>query len=133
MTQNNSTSGVISSIGEGIYKVTAEVRIIGDDLMISIWGGTAPHIGSIAVSLPRPSLSNDLKTSSTSSVINIIGHKDEIVARMFSEKISSRFNKNAIATAGIHIDQIIDDQLSIIMNNISDLCKDIINKLESLI
>ncbi len=132
MTRNKNTE-IRSSIGTGIYMVTAEVKIIGNDLMISVWGGTAPHIGSISVSVPRPSLNDDTKISSTSSVINIIGHKDEIVARMFSEKLASIFNKNSIATAGIHIDQITDDQLSIIMKNIADLCNDIIVKLEILI
>ncbi len=133
MTQLDSSAVIKSSIGEGDCRVMAEVKIIGDDLMISVWGGTKPHIGSISVSLPRPGLSDNSKISSTSSVINIIGHKDEIVARMFSENIAARFNKNSIATAGIHIDQITDAQINIIMKNISDLCNDTIRKLETLI
>jgi len=133
MKQNDSTSTVRSSIGDGIFKVIAEVKIIGGDLMISVWGGTKPHIGSISVSVPRPGLKDGTRMSSTSSVINLIGHKDEVVARKFSEQLAAKFNRNAIATAGVHIDDITENQINIIMQNITDLCLDVINKLEEII
>ena len=133
MKQNVVTQEVRSSVGADIYKVVAEVKIIGDDLIISIWGGTKPHIGSISVSVPRPGLKDSTSMSSTSSVINLIGHKDEVVARKFSEQLAAKFNRNAIATAGIHIDDITENQINIIMHNITDLCLDVINKLEEII
>ena len=124
---------VRSSVGDGIFKVIAEVKIIGDDLMISVWGGTKPHIGSISVSVPRPGLQNNTTMSATSSIINLIGHKDEVVARKFSEQLAAKFNKNAIATAGIHIDDITENQINILMQNMTDLCRDIMIKLEGII
>ena len=124
---------VRSSVGDGIFKVIAEVKIIGDDLMISVWGGTKPHIGSISVSVPRPGLQDNTTMSATSSIINLIGHKDEVVARKFSEQLAAKFNKNAIATAGIHIDDITENQINIIMHNTTDLCLDLVNKLEEII
>ena len=133
MKQKDSTQTVRSSIGDGIFKVIAEVKIIGDDLMISVWGGTKPHIGSISVSVPRPGLKDGTSMSSTSSVINLIGHKDEVVARKFSEQLAAKFNRNAIATAGVHIDDITENQINIIMQNITALCLDVINKLGEII
>ena len=133
MKQNDSTQTVRSSIGDGIFKVTAEVKIIGDDLMISVWGGTKPHIGSISVSVPRPGLKDGTGMSSTSSVINLIGHKDEVIARKFSEQLAAKFNRNAIATAGVHIDDITENQINIIMHNTTDLCLELINRLEEII
>ena len=133
MKQKDSTQTVRSSIGDGIFKVIAEVKIIGDDLMISVWGGTKPHIGSISVSVPRPGLKDGISMSSTSSVINLIGHKDEVVARKFSEQLAAKFNRNAIATAGVHIDDITENQINIIMQNITALCLDVINKLGEII
>ncbi len=133
MNQNNVTQVVRSSVGEDIYKVVAEVKIIGDDLMISVWGGTKPHIGSISVSVPRPGLQDNTTMSATSSIINLIGHKDEVVARKFSEQLAAKFNKNAIATAGIHIDDITENQINILMQNMTDLCRDIMIKLEEII
>jgi len=133
MKQNDVTQAVRSSVGDDIYKVVAEVKIIGDDLIISVWGGTKPHIGSISVSVPRPGLKDSTSMSSTSSVINLIGHKDEVVARKFSEQLAAKFNRNAIATAGVHIDDITENQINIIMQNITALCLDVINKLEEII
>ena len=124
---------VRSSVGDGIFKVIAEVKIIGDDLMISVWGGTKPHIGSISVSVPRPGLQDNTTMSATSSIINLIGHKDEVVARKFSEQLAAKFNRNAIATAGVHIDDITENQINIIMQNITTLCLDVINKLGEII
>ena len=121
------------SVGDGIFKIIAEVKIIGDDLMISVWGGTKPHIGSISVSVPRPGLQGNTTMSATSSIINLIGHKDEVVARKFSEQLAAKFNKNAIATAGIHIDDITENQINILMQNMTDLCRDIMIKLEEII
>ena len=124
---------VRSSVGDGIFKVIAEVKIIGDDLIISVWGGTKPHIGSISVSVPRPGLQDNTTMSATSSIINLIGHKDEVVARKFSEQLAAKFNKNAIATAGIHIDDITENQINILMQNMKDLCRDIMIRLEKII
>ncbi len=133
MNQDCLPSQVRSSVGDGIFKVIAEVKIIGDDLMISVWGGTKPHIGSISVSVPRPSLQDNTIMSATSSIINLIGHKDEVVARKFSEQLAAKFNRNAIATAGVHIDDITENQINIIMQNITTLCLDVINKLGEII
>ena len=133
MNQDCLPSQVRSSVGEGIFKVIAEVKIIGDDLMISVWGGTKPHIGSISVSVPRPGLQDNTTMSATSSIINLIGHKDEVVARKFSEQLAAKFNRNAIATAGVHIDDITENQINIIMQNITTLCLDVINKLGEII
>ena len=133
MKKNDAAPKVRASVGDDIYKVVAEVNIIGDDLMISVWGGTKPHIGSISVSVPRPGLKDGTRMSSTSSVINLIGHKDEVVARKFSEQLAAKFNRNAIATAGVHIDDITENQINIIMQNITALCLDVINKLGEII
>jgi hypothetical protein len=130
---NDAAPKVRVSVGDDIYKVVAEVKIIGDDLLISVWGGTKPHIGSISVSVPRPGLKDGTRMSSTSSVINLIGHKDEVIARKFSEQLAAKFNRNAIATAGVHIDDITDNQINIIMQNITALCLDVINKMEEII
>lgn len=120
----------LSSTGDGKLRVSAEARRIGNDLLIAIWGGTRPHIGAVSVSVPRPSLADSSKTGSTSSVINLPGHKDEAVARMFSEKLAARFSTHCIATAGIHIDHITENEITAVMDNCAELCQIIIQKLE---
>ena len=100
----------------------AEARFIGEDILVSVWGGTKPHIGSVAVAQARPSLQDPRRTSATSSVINFPGHKDETVSRMFAERISSAMNCRCVATAGIHVDYASNNELSKILRNCEKLC-----------
>jgi hypothetical protein len=53
----------------GTFDVVANVRRIGPDLLVAIWGGEKPHIGAVAAAQPRPSLKDPAVTSATASVI----------------------------------------------------------------
>jgi hypothetical protein len=92
--------------GRGDYRVYAQGRLVGDDLVISIWGGNKPHVGTVAVALPRQSLREPEKVSSTSSVFTLLGHKEDVIAKEFSEKLSSALNRVVVVTVGIHQDRI---------------------------
>ncbi len=118
------------SSGENSFLLTARAQLIGRDILVSISGGTSPHIGSVVVSTPRKSLKNREKTSSTSSVVNIEGHKDEAIARMFSEKIASVFFRTTVAAAGFHIDNLNAEDIENVMSNAEKLCSKIIKILK---
>ena len=109
------------SCGSSPYKIEAEVRLVGLDLMVILYGGSEPHIGSIAVALPRPSLKNEKKMSSTSSVYNFLGHKDGVVAQKLSETLSAGLNKNVVVVAGIHIDKITERGIAKVLENCDKL------------
>ncbi len=49
------------SLGKGRYRIEAEAHCIGKDIIVAIWGGTGPHIGSVAAAVPRPSLEEPVK------------------------------------------------------------------------
>ena len=34
---------------EGEYDITASIRLIGQDVLVAIWGGEKPHIGAVAM------------------------------------------------------------------------------------
>jgi gallate decarboxylase subunit D len=121
---------ISAAAGRGKYRVTAEAKIIGIDIIVSIWGGTMPHIGSVAVAVPRPSLKTPGAMSATSSVVNYLGHKDETVSRYFSEKIAARLNSNCVAAAGIHIDRASSADIDKIKKNCGIVCAKIIKSLE---
>ena len=42
---------------KGDYPLEAAIRVIGEDLLIAVYGGTRPHIGAVGIAHPRPSLS----------------------------------------------------------------------------
>ncbi len=111
------------SFGSMPYTVHAEVRLLGADVLVILTGGTKPHIGSIAVGLPRPSLTNEEIVSSTSSVYNFLGHKDHVIAQRVTEMLSSRLNRNVVAVAGFHIDKISPEGISRVVENCDELAK----------
>lgn len=121
---------ITAESGRGKYCIMAQVQFIGEDILVSVWGGTKPHIGSVAVAQVRPSLKDPRRSSATSSVINLPGHKDDIVSRMFAERISSAMNTCCIATAGIHVDNASDEELSKILRNCAALCSRILTVLK---
>ena len=107
---NNTTQGRLwyATYGEGKYRVEARGILIGNDLIVAIYGGTTPHIGALAIAIPRPSLQDPNITSATSSVFTLVGHKDDIIARREAEELASRLNRVVVVLAGVHIDQTTD-------------------------
>ena len=111
------------------YRVAAEVFFVGADLLVILSGGDTPHIGSIAVALPRPSLADASKISSTSSVYNFVGHKDQAIAQRVSELLSAQLNKHVVVVAGFHIDAISTEGIAQVIENCDGLAQMILKEL----
>ena len=73
----------------GAYDLTASVRRIGDDVLVAIWGGEKPHIGAVAIAQPRPSLKDPQAISATASVICLVGHKEDDLAKAAAEILAA--------------------------------------------
>ena len=101
----------------GQYDLTASVRLIGDDLLVAVWGGEKPHIGAVAAAHPRPSLRDPNVTSSSASVICYSGHKEDVLAKNAAETLAAAFNTRAVVTAGIHWDNLSQEGLREIKRN----------------
>lgn len=99
------------------YPIHSLSILLGEDLLTCLWGGTKPHIGAIAVALPRPSLADATATSSTVSVLTMLGHKEDGLVKAVAEKLSARLKKNVVVTAGIHWDQLDEAAIREIENN----------------
>jgi len=109
------------------YQVVISAVPIGDDLVVLVWGGEKPHVGAVAVGVPRPSLENSEITSATTSVYALVGHKEDDLARMMAQKIASTLKRNVILTAGIHVDNISADGIEVIETN----CRKVLESLIS--
>jgi hypothetical protein len=105
------------SVGRGKHQVVLTAIITVDGLIISLLGGDRPHVGAMAVGIPRLSLKDPSKTSATTSVFTLVGHKDDEVARPAAERIAKILNQTVIVVAGIHIDQAEDEDIERIANN----------------
>ena len=111
------------------YRVEAEVLFLGADLLVVLSGGDKPHIGSIAVALPRPSLADPAKISSTASVYNFVGHKDQVIAQRVSEVLSAQLNRHVVVIAGFHVDNISTEGIAQVVENCDGLAQMILKEL----
>jgi len=118
--------------GRGSFRIHAHGRLVGEDLVISIWGGNRPHVGTVAIALPRKSLREPEKVSATSSVFTLLGHKEDIIAKEFSEKLSSALNKVVVVTVGIHQDRIDEQGIEKFIDNCDRACGEVLKMLAKL-
>ncbi|MCR4402046.1 MAG: hypothetical protein NUW12_04575 [Firmicutes bacterium] len=104
MSGGNSGAVYEISAGEGRFRLSLAATWAGNDLVVTITGGDAPHIGSVAVAVPRPSLRDPSVTSATASVITLVGHKDDELAKPIAEFMAARLKVAVVAVVGIHVD-----------------------------
>ena len=79
------------------------VMRLGPDAALVLTGGDRPHVGAVVCAEARPSLRGE-GASATSSVINRIGHKDEVPARRMAEAVAAATASAVSCTCGIHVD-----------------------------
>ena len=108
---------IVMTEGSMPYEVRAEVCQIGEDVVVLVSGGEKPHVGAVAVGIPRPSLEDPDVVSSTASVFALVGHKEDDVAKIIARKISALLNKNTVVTVGIHVDNINAEGIKLIQEN----------------
>ena len=113
---------------EGSYDLSASIRLIGQDVLVAIWGGEKPHIGAVAVAQPRPSLKDPDVTSASASVICLVGHKEDELAKAAAEILAATFNTHVVVTAGIHWDNLDSQGIQQIIQNSEVLVDRIVEK-----
>ncbi|MCB2229033.1 MAG: hypothetical protein KQH53_20325 [Desulfarculaceae bacterium] len=115
----------------GRYNLEASAVWIGPDLLVYVWGGEAPHIGSVAMATPRPSLADPARASSTASVFTYVGHKEDALAKGMAERLSAALEAKVVVTAGIHWDgldrtgigQVVDNSEALLALLLAELSK----------
>lgn len=106
-------------------EVRACMEKIGEDYCVQVGGGERPHIGCVVLATPRPSLLGDGTLSATSSVLNVVGHKDEEVCRYIAEEIAKKKNAITVCTGGIHMDHIAAEQIQELLNAVRELAEEL--------
>lgn len=116
-------------IGEKQYIVEAEVIICGKDLNVCIGGGEAHHIGASALAIPRKSLKNGENNSASVSVLCVVGHKEDELARKAAIELSTLFQCKVNVTVGMHIDNATKGDIQVLFENYIILLDEIKQKI----
>jgi len=112
-----------ASAGDGKLTITGTLTLTDGGGVLQLYGGTHEHIGSVTVSLPRPSLTDGDRTSVTSSVINLLSHKEELVGRPAAEMLAIALDRPIVCIAGIHIDGATNDELKLLTGFSEDVTR----------
>jgi hypothetical protein len=125
---SSSVKSVTVSVRKGKFKVNAAVHEMGPDILVALWGGTYPHVGAIGMAQVRQSLKSAEETSATSSVFTFLGHKEDLLAKPIAEEITRRLARNSVVVAGIHWDNLTDDEIETVQQLCRQLTERIIRK-----
>jgi hypothetical protein len=112
-------------------RIHGSVQKMGTDILVAIWGGDRPHIGAVGMATPRPSLRDPKQWSATSSNFTFVGHKEDSMVKMISEKLASQLRTNVVVTAGIHWDKIRSEDIDAIEKLSQKLSDLILTKIRS--
>ncbi len=115
---------------EGRFRIEGRIEEIGRDLLVSVRGGTRPHIGAIGMATPRPSLKDSKKWSATSSNFTFVGHKEDLLVKRISERMAAQLKRNVVVVAGIHWNGITSREIEIIEGLTEKLSARILKKLK---
>jgi hypothetical protein len=119
----------IISEKEHRFEVTAQASILGNDLLVILYGGTA-HVGAAAMAQPRPGISDPQQIGATSSVFTYVGHKEDVIAKSVSEELARSLNKKVVVVAGIHWDNLAPEEIRTIVNVCGKLTKKLISEVQ---
>jgi gallate decarboxylase subunit D len=98
----------------GEFRVMARVLALGPDCLVTVWGGTRPHVGAVGMAQFRPSLKDPQEPAATSSVFTFAGHKEDMLAKSMSEELATRLQRNTVVVAGMHWDGLTDSDIDIV-------------------
>jgi len=109
----------------GLFVGQREIKAIaiplGDDLCVAIFGGDVPHLGAVALAVSRKSLAEPGETGSSTSILTLTGHKEDVIVREVSSFLSSKLRKNVAVCCGIHLNNASSEQIAAIISGIEKL------------
>ena len=82
----------------------------------------------MAVAQPRPSLKDPAVTSSSASVICLVGHKEDELAKAAAEILAAALKTQVVVTAGIHWDNLSPEAIQRVVRNSEFLVDMILEK-----
>ena len=96
----------VSSGSENGYTLKGTIIFLDNGDVIVVVTGGRDHIGAVSLAVPRPSLLDHERLSATSSVLTMLGHKEDELVKYVSEKVAAAIGRNVVVIAGVHYDDL---------------------------
>jgi hypothetical protein len=108
------------------YTMTANISIIGKDMLIEITGGDSPHIGTVTT-LSKDTEIQTIRYPSHDGRF----HKDDVLAERIAKIIQQKLPGSCTITSGVHVNHISKKQIMVSGNMARDLGNQISNWLDT--
>ena len=118
-------SGICLEYGNGRTKLSLVANQVGDDWVISMFGGEA-HVGAVGVGVYDAT-----SGKASSSVITLAGHRDDRIAKEGAERFSKHTRSATVLIVGIHVENIAEKEISTIVKNSEHLLTMLLVKLKA--
>lgn len=115
-------------VGTGRTVVEAILHKTKEGVQVLLTGGTLPHIGAVVMALPRHSLKKDGSLSSDCFILPVPEHKDHIPAQSVAQSLAQAFEAPCVVTAGIHSDDMSEEEIKEILENTKILTEMMVTK-----
>jgi gallate decarboxylase subunit D len=132
MSQNNPVGPLRQlweSFGVDRHRVEALAIVCGADLVVALQGEMHHHIGATAMAVARPSLPDWSQVSSSASVLCVVGHKEDDLARSVALHLSAALERPVTVVAGLHVDNATDADVNILVENFDRVIEQLIARL----
>ena len=111
------------------YTINCTAIQMGKDFNISIYGGDIEHIGAVALGIPRQSLKDKNKISSSVSLLTVLGHKEDVIVQRYAKMLASKLNSTVVVCCGIHIDDISFEDIKGLVGVVDEMVNELIESI----
>ena len=116
------------AVGDGKYRVVLSCTITnGKGICVTLLSADHPHIGGVALAVPRLKHDNTGLTCDISQIC-VPGHKDVHAACEVAKIIAVGINETVSVSAGLHIDNACKEDLEQLMKNARDAAENFLQQ-----
>ncbi len=113
------------SQGSGRTKVNLVCDRMGDSLVVRIFNENE-HIGAVAFGEY-----DHVRERASGSLINRLGHKDDVIALPMAHKIARKTKKPVCVIAGVHLDDITTEEITVLTDYYEAMVDKLLARLEA--
>ena len=107
----------VFAVGARRHRVWGMGVLSPQGLSVNLLGGDIPHIGAVAIGIPRPSLAHAGQRSATTSVIALVGHKEDELVKSLANELARRIGIPTVVVAGVHLRRARSSDIAAVLRN----------------
>lgn len=106
------------------YKITAKIEEVGDDLLVIIAGGDAPHIGAVSAGISGSgvgAVKSEACEEKGVKTYTYPSHRDNYISEPVAKALTEKLKRNVVVLSGIHIDNLPVEQIKEIQDMVPEM------------